>query len=115
MSKIAMFSFKGEAMCFVHVLLNAVDMNDRGYDVKIIIEGASVNLVKEFGMESSQFHKLYAKVKQLGLVSAVCRACSVKMNVLEHIESQGLPISDEMSGHPAMSHYIDEGYQVLTF
>jgi len=35
--KIALFAFNGKAMCFVHVLLNALDMNEKGYDVKVII------------------------------------------------------------------------------
>ncbi len=34
-------------MCFVHVLLNAVDMQSNGMDVKIIMEGEAVKLIKE--------------------------------------------------------------------
>ena len=41
MEKIAIFAFKGEGMCFVHaLLLNALlDMQEKGYDVKLIIGG----------------------------------------------------------------------------
>ena len=38
--KVALFAFNGELMCFIHVLLNALDMNKKGYEVKIVIEGS---------------------------------------------------------------------------
>ena len=34
-------------MCFIHVLLNALDMGHKGYDAKIIIEGAATKLIPE--------------------------------------------------------------------
>ena len=39
MKKVAMFVFNGSPMCFVHVLLNALDMHARGDDVHIVMEG----------------------------------------------------------------------------
>ena len=44
MKKVALVVFNGEFMCFVHVLLNALDMKERGYDVKIVIEGAATKV-----------------------------------------------------------------------
>jgi hypothetical protein len=41
MKKIALFAFNRESFCFVNVLLNALDMNEKGYDVKVIIEGSA--------------------------------------------------------------------------
>ena len=46
MKKIAIFVFNGDPMCFIHVLLNALDMHQKGYDVKIVIEGAAVKLFR---------------------------------------------------------------------
>jgi hypothetical protein len=31
MKKVALFAFNGEPMCFVHVLLNALDMKEKDY------------------------------------------------------------------------------------
>ena len=39
MPKIVLFVFNGDPMCFIHVLLNALDMKDKGYESKIVIEG----------------------------------------------------------------------------
>ena len=36
--KVAIFAFNGKPMCFVHALLNTLDMKEKGYDVKLIIE-----------------------------------------------------------------------------
>ena len=47
MRKIAIFAFKGDPMCFVHVLLNAKDMHEKGFNVKIVIEGEAVTLPKK--------------------------------------------------------------------
>jgi len=47
MKKFALFVFNGDPMCFIHVLLNALDMKAKGFEAKIIIEGASVKLIPE--------------------------------------------------------------------
>jgi hypothetical protein len=39
MKKVVLFAFNGETMCFIHVLLNGLDMKANGYDIKIVIEG----------------------------------------------------------------------------
>ncbi|MFH1113970.1 MAG: DsrE family protein [Pseudomonadota bacterium] len=115
MKKIVLVAFNGEFMCFVHVLLNALDMKSRGYDVKIVIEGAAVKVISELRVEGNPLRHLYEKVKEQGLIDAVCKACSTKMNVLGAVEAEGLPIADDMSGHPSLARYIEAGYELITF
>lgn len=112
MDKYALFAFRGDAMCFAHVLLNGLNMKDKGMDVKIVLEGEATALVKT--MEESG-NPLFAKVKERGLFDCICKACSAKMGVLEYNAQCGIPFSEEMSGHPAMSRYIQEGYTIITF
>lgn len=111
--KVALFAFRGEPMCFVHALLNALDMKEKGYDIKLIIEGTATKQIKELSDPNKPFANLYENVKRLGLVDCVCRACSNKMGSLESAEEQELPLCDEMSGHPSMSKYMDSGYEVI--
>lgn len=33
MRKVALFAFNSECICFVHVLLNVLEMKDKGYEV----------------------------------------------------------------------------------
>ncbi|WP_247648420.1 cytoplasmic protein [Pseudodesulfovibrio sp. zrk46] len=110
-----LYAFNGELMCFVHVLLNALDMNEKGKSPLIVIEGAAVKLVGELEKESCPFHALYMKTKEAGLIDGVCKACSAKMKVMEEVQASGLPLLDDMSGHPSMAAYADKGYTIITF
>ena len=113
--KTLLVAFNGEMMCFAHVLLNALDMHEKGHEVKVMIEGSSTKLIAELDEPGKPFASQYKKVKELGLVSAVCKACSAKMGALEAAEAQNLPIVGDMSGHPALLPYIQDGYTIITF
>jgi hypothetical protein len=60
------------------------------------------------------FANLYTQVKEAGLIACVCQACAAKMESLKDAEAQNLPLCRDMSGHPSMSAYIEQGYQVIT-
>ncbi len=113
--KKALFAFNGDPMCFVHVLLNTLDMHKLGWDVKLIIEGSATALIKNLDTEDSPSGKMYREIKEKGLISCVCRACANKMGVLEEVKKQDLPYGDDMKGHPSFSSYINEGYEIMTF
>ncbi len=115
MKKIALFVFNGDPMCFIHVLLNALDMRDKGYDGKIVIEGAATKLIPELAKEKNPLHKLWEKAKSAGLIEGVCKACSNKMGSLKAAQDQGLALLDEMTGHPSMAGYHDAGFEIITF
>ena len=114
MNKTAIFAFRGNPICFVHVLLNAVDVHDRGGVVKIVIEGEATKLIADLRKPEHPLHTLYEKVKKLGLIDGVCRACAIKMNALEDAEAEGLKIADDMAGHAGMAPYIEKGYAIVT-
>lgn len=81
----------------------------------IVIEGEAVKLVPEMSKEGHFLAPLYGKAKSLGLIDAVCKACSAKMGVTEAVEYERLPLVGDMSGHPSMGAYLDKGYQIITF
>ena len=115
MKKVVLFAFNGDPMCFVHVLLNAIDLNDRGYEVKIVIEGPATKLVPELAGKDNPMYSLYEKAKGLNLIDGACKACSNKMGVLKEIEDQGIKLLGEMTGHPSMARYKEEGFEIITF
>lgn len=115
MKKCALFVFNGDPMCFIHVLLNAMDMKNRSYDAKIIMEGASVKLLPELVKPANPLNQLWTKVVDQKLVQGVCKACATKLGTLEEAEKQGLTLLDDMSGHPSIAAYQAEGYEVITF
>jgi hypothetical protein len=115
MKKIVLFVFNGDPMCFIHVLLNGLDMKEKGYEVKIIIEGAATKLIPELAKEDTPLHNLWENAKAAGLVEGACKACSNKMGTLEAAEGQGLMLLAEMAGHPGMAHYRDDGFDIVSF
>lgn len=115
MKKTIFFAFRGDAMCFIHVLLNALDMADKGMDGKIVIEGDAVKLIPEMAESGHFLNQLYCKVRDSNLIIGACRACSTKLGVAAAVEEEGIALIGEMSGHPAISEYIEQGYTVLTF
>ena len=115
MTKYALFAFNGEAMCFMHVLLNALDMKARGAEAKIILEGAATKLVPELYAAGSPLNGLWNKCLDAGLVEGVCDACSAKLGTREAARENGLPLLGEMSGHPSVAAYRAAGYEVILF
>lgn len=115
MKKVALFVFNGDPLCFIHVLLNALDMKAKGDDVKIIIEGASVKLIPELVKPDNPLNALWKKNLEEGLIEGVCKACANKLGTLDAAKEQGLTLLDDMSGHPGMSVYRDKGYEIITF
>ncbi|MGV8075554.1 MAG: cytoplasmic protein [Syntrophobacteraceae bacterium] len=115
MKKFALFVFNGDPMCFIHVLLNALDMKAKGHEAKIIIEGASVKLIPELVKPENPLFGLWKKNREAGLVEGVCKACSSKLGTLEAAKEQGLTLLDDVSGHPGIAAYRDRGYEIITF
>ena len=113
--RFALFAFNGDPMCFVHVILNALDLRERGNEVKVIVEGSATKLAAEFENENNPFYSLYQKLKESELIDCFCKACSNKMGSLEKVEALGFETCAEMMGHPRMSKYIELGYSIITF
>lgn len=111
MERILLYGMTGEKMCFLHVLMNAVDLAASGREVKVVFEGASVRLVPVFEQER---HPLYLKAKSQGLIAGVCLACSRMMDVYEPNAASGLPLLEDMNGHAGMKPFLDAGYAVVS-
>ena len=115
MNKFALFVFNGDPMCFIHVLLNALDMKAKGHEVKIVLEGASVKLLPELAGPGHPLASLWKKTLEGGLVEGVCKACASKLGTLDAARALGLPLLADMSGHPGMLAFRDRGFEIITF
>jgi hypothetical protein len=115
MEKVALFVFRGDFMCFIHVLLNSLDMHKKNYEVKIILEGESTKLVPELIDEKKPLKKMWDEVIEKGLVEGVCKGCASKMGTIKDAEKQNLKLLGDMNGHPSISQYMDKGFRIITF
>lgn len=109
------FAFRGDPLCFIHVLLNSLDMASKGMEGKIILEGEAVKLVSAMAEPDHFLNKLYSQAKEQNLFIGACRACANKLDATESLEQENIAFIGDMAGHPAMSGYIEKGYSVLTF
>ena len=50
-----------------------------------------------------------------GATKRLRKACANKTGSLASVEAQGLSTCAEMTGHPSIGRYMDEGWRVLTF
>jgi hypothetical protein len=115
MKKVALFAFNGDSMCFIHVLLNALDLKAKGNEVRIVLEGSATKLLPEMAGGQSPLSRLYLRAKEQGLFEGACKACSTKMNVVEAVQKENLSLLGDMSGHPSMSPYLEQDYEIITF
>ena len=115
MSKVILVAFRGDPMCFVHVLLNLLDMNEKGLRGRLILEGEATGLLPQLEDKTFFLHPLWEETKAKGLIEGVCRACATKMGTVKQAEELGLPLLDEMKGHPSLSRYLGQGFQVIIF
>jgi hypothetical protein len=113
MKKIAIVSFRGEMPCFVHALLNVWNYHERGYEVALVIEGASAARIGDIA--DSPQAKLWEKIRSAGLIRSVCKACAAQMGTLAEAEAQGLPIDAALSGHSDLEVFSAAGFEIILF
>ncbi len=113
--KVILVVFNGDPMCFIHVLLNSLDMDHRGDGGRIVIEGAATALIPQVEDKGHFLHPLWEQVKEKDLIEGVCRACSNKMGTMTKAEKLGLKLLDDMKGHPCLASYLEKNYRIITF
>jgi hypothetical protein len=115
MKKFCLFVFNGDPMCFIHVLLTALDMKEREHVACVVIEGAATRLLPELAQDDHTLHGLWQKTKAADLIAGACKACSKKMGTMDSAVHQGLNLLDDIGGHPSIARFRAEGFEVITF
>ncbi len=110
MNRYLFYAMRAEKMCFLHVLMNAIDLAEAGHEVRVVFEGEACKLPPQLDEEKN---KLFLKAGELGLIAGACRVCSVMMKTLEANEKL-MPLLDDMNGHAGMKPFIAQGYVVIS-
>jgi hypothetical protein len=111
MGKYAFFAFKGETMCFSHVILNVLELKAAGHEALIVVEGTATKTLKDMDEAKGS---LLIKAKEAGIIDCVCKACSRATGAHDYLEANGYRIDGDMGGHPPMARYIDNGFTIIT-
>jgi predicted peroxiredoxin len=97
----------------VHAFIWALDLASRGGKVKIVLEGASPDWLWELPNPEHEHHSLYQRVKEQGLIDAVCMACAMQAEALEAAMEEEIRIVNDASGHVSLAPYLEAGYQIV--
>lgn len=111
MGSFAFFAFKGETMCFSHVILNVLELKANGHDALIVVEGTATKTLKDMDEAKGS---LLLRAKEAGIIDCVCKACARATGSHDYLEANGYRLNGDMSGHPPMAEYIDKGYTIIT-
>ncbi len=114
--KIVIFLLTGpEAPCrLVHTFIWAWDVVGRGGEAKIVLEGSAPAWLLNLPDPDHAQHRLYQRVKEQGLIDAVCKACAIQAQALEAAAEENLPLVDDASGHVSLVPYAELGYRIVT-
>ncbi|MGB9742271.1 MAG: cytoplasmic protein [candidate division WOR-3 bacterium] len=113
--KLALFAFNSDPVVFAHCLLNGLEMQAKGWEVKMVIEGDATKQVSLLRNETKPFAGLWRRALTAKLIDCVCRACAQKNTVVPAVVEQGLQMCAELDGHPSIARYLEQGYQVVVF
>ena len=111
MKKLLFVIWSANKGTFTHIMMNALDFNKKGYEIGVVLESEGCKLIP---MYEENVNEKFEKMKELGLIVSVCRACAQATGALESAEKQGLPIHDELFGHPSLEKWIKEGYELIS-
>jgi len=91
----------------------AKELKKANDEVKIIFEGAGVKWVPQLANEKNRLHGSFEKLRNN--IAGTCSFCSNAFGVKYAVQSTGIKLLDEFEGHPSLKHFIDNGYQVITY
>ena len=83
-----------------------------GDELELIFDGAGTQWIPELEDEESEYHDLYAAVRE---EAVVCDYCSNAFGVDEAVADAGLDVVGEYDGHPSIRSLVDDDYEIITF
>ncbi len=115
LTSFALFAYRQEPGCFIHVLLNGLDLHEKGHKVKIVIEGPATTLLPDIDTLDAPLPSLFKQATDKGLMDGYCLACATKLGAKDGAKTSGLAPLSDMKGHPSMARYVEQGFTVINF
>jgi hypothetical protein len=83
-----------------------------GDEVELIFDGAGTQWIPELEDEDSDYHDLYAAVRE---EASACDYCSSAFGVEDAVADAGVVTLDDHDGHPSIRSLVDDDYEIITF
>jgi hypothetical protein len=115
MTKLALILMAGPEMpCkLAHGLLWALDIARNGGEAKIVFEGQSPRWLFALPGEEHPQHKLYVRLKGMGIIDGVCKGCATVNGALEAAQAEGLTLLADAGGHASLRAYLEGGFEIV--
>ena len=117
MTKVAIFLLSGvedsHRTAAFHALLYARDLKAANIDVQLVFDGAGSAWIDEWSKPENRTHKLYEEVRDSGIIAGVCDFCVGHFGDKAKASGQGLSLLGGSGGHPDISRFVGQGYQVI--
>ena len=101
----------------IHALKLAKELKAGGADVELVFEGKAVTWIPRFvnrNDDSHPFVKNYGPVfDEVRDLAKACNMCCRRFDVLEQVQTAGIPIIGEGRDHINIGQYVLDGYQVI--
>jgi len=83
-----------------------------GDDVELIFDGAGTQWIPELEDEDSDYHELYAAVRD---DASACDFCAGAFGVGDAVADVGVVTLDDHDGHPSIRSLVADDYEIITF
>ncbi|MFW9808008.1 MAG: hypothetical protein ACFFE6_01395 [Candidatus Thorarchaeota archaeon] len=101
-------------MQLYHLLLNAINFNENGHEIKTVLECASPKLL--IGIVDGTIKlPLFDKAMEIGIIDHACKACTSAFSATEAAQKIGVPLKGELNGHSDLLKFAEAGYTIITF
>ena len=118
--KILFVLFSDDACRQNHALLYALDLREKGHDVKLILEGAATRMVSALGAADSRPGALLRQARDAGVLAGACGRASSGCasedpahKVAEIAQAAGVPLLSDLGGHASIEPFVREGYELV--
>ena len=118
--KILFVLFSEDACRQNHALLYALDLREKGHEVKLILEGGATRMVSAMHAADSRPGALLRQARDVGILAGACGRASSgcasedpTRQVAQLAEAAGVPLLSALGGHASIEPFVREGYELV--
>lgn len=115
MKKTVLFALNSELVVFAHVMLNAMEMKTRGWQVAVVIDGDATKHIGLLRNETKPYADAWRKLRSSGVELCACKSCAARNTVEPACIEQNIKLCSDLTGHPGIAAYLEQGAEVLVF
>jgi hypothetical protein len=118
--KILFVLFSEDACRQNHALLYALDLHEKGHEVKLILEGSATRMVSAMNLAESPPGALLRRARDAGILAGACGRASSgcasddpARKVAELAEAAGVKLLRDLGGHASIEPFVRDGYELV--